>query len=193
MVEEEEEDIQDVGGGRGMHRVERKDSSCQVEVPVHVAGRRDKLLERTGSILSSSILEVCWEETTTITVAAAVITTVVDLMGASTTEEDSTMVEALMEASTTTTEGSTTITTTTTAGVSATTTLHSGINTTTFTELVKGLITLVGGGVTLQGGRTRAVMTYSHLTDIRTIHGLTMPALIMVSEREWWKGCSLYK
>merc|ERR1712036_25796 len=104
MVEEEEEDIQDVGGRRGMHRVERKDSSCQVEVPVHVAGRRDKLLERTGSILSSSILEVCWEETTTITVAAAVITTVVDLMGASTTEEDSTMVEALMEASTTTTE-----------------------------------------------------------------------------------------
>merc|ERR1711881_445150 len=142
-----------------------------------VAGRRDKLLERMEVILSSSILEVCWEETTTITVAAAVITTV----------------EALMEASTTTTEGSTTISTTTTAGVSATTTLHSGINTTTFTELVKGLITLVGGGVTLQGGRTRAVMTYSHLTDIRTIHGLTMPALIMVSEREWWKGCSLYK
>jgi len=117
MVEEEEEDIQDVGGGRGMHRVERKDSSCQVEVPVHVAGRRDKLLERTGSILSSSILEVCWEETTTITVAAAVITTtVVDSMEASTT------VEALMEVSTTTTEDSTTITTTTTAGVSATTT-----------------------------------------------------------------------
>merc|ERR1719357_270759 len=103
MVEEEEEDIQDVGGGRGMHRVERKDSSCQVEVPVHVAGRRDKLLERTGSILSSSILEVCWEETTTITVAAAVITTtVVDSMEASTTVEDlTTMVEALMEASTT--------------------------------------------------------------------------------------------
>merc|ERR1711962_1949454 len=114
----EEEDIQDVGGGRGMHRVERKDSSRQVQVPVHVAGRRDKLLERTGSILSSSILEVCWEETTTITVAAAVITTtVVDSMEASTT------VEALMEASTTTTvEDSTTITTTTTAGVSATTT-----------------------------------------------------------------------
>jgi len=106
MVEEEEEDIQDVAGGRGMHRVERKDSSCQVEVPVHVAGRRDKLLERTASILSSSILEVCWEETTTITVAAAVITTtVVDSMEASTTVEDST-----------------TITTTTTAGVSATTT-----------------------------------------------------------------------
>merc|ERR1712098_867202 len=105
MAEEEEEDIQDVGGGRGMHRVERKDSSCQVEVPVHVAGRRDKLLERTGSILSSSILEVCWEETTTITVVAAVITTTtVDSMEASTTVEDST----------------TTITTTT-AGVSATT------------------------------------------------------------------------
>merc|ERR1712089_98740 len=99
-----EEDIQDVGGGRGMHRVERKDSSCQVEVPVHVAGRRDKLLERTGSILSSLILEVCWEETTTITVAAVVITTVVDSMEASTT------VEALMEASTTTVEETTTIT-----------------------------------------------------------------------------------
>merc|ERR1711962_1882181 len=114
MVEEEEEDIQDVGGGRGMHRVERKDSSCQVEVPVHVAGRRDKLQERTGSILSSLILEVCWEETTTITVEAAVITTVVDSMEASTTVEDSTtMVEALMEASTTTTvEDLTTITTT---------------------------------------------------------------------------------
>jgi len=192
MVEEEEEDIQDVGGGRGMHRVERKDSSCQVEVPVHVAGRRDKLLERTGSILSSSILEVCWEETTTITVAAAVITTVVDSMEASTTVEDSTMVEALMEASTTTTEDSTTITTTT-GSVSATTACTSVINTTTFMELVKGLITLVGGGVTLQGGITKDVMTYSHLTDIRTIHGLTMPALIMVSGREWRKGCSLYK
>merc|ERR1719153_1470502 len=97
----EEEDIQDVGGGRGMHRVERKDSSCQVEVPVHVAGRRDKLLERMELILSSSILEVCWEETITITVAAAVITTVVDSMEASTTVEDSTTIEALMEASTT--------------------------------------------------------------------------------------------
>merc|ERR1712180_183601 len=99
-----------------MHRVERKDSSCQVDVPVHVAGRRDKLLERTGSILSSSILEVCWEETATITVVAAVITTmVVDSMEASTTVEDSTMAEALMEASTI-------ITTTTMAGVSVTTT-----------------------------------------------------------------------
>merc|ERR1712126_466394 len=164
----EEEDIQDVGGGRGMHRVERKDSSCQVEVPVHVAGRRDKLLERTGSILSSSILEVCWEETTTITVVAAVITMVVDSMEASTTVEDSTTI------------------TTTTGSVSATTACTSVINTTTFMELVKGLITLVGGGVTLQGGITRAVVTYSHLTDIRTILGLTMPALIMVSEREWW-------
>jgi len=185
MVEEEEEDIQDVGGGRGMHRVERKDSSCQVEVPVHVAGRRDKLLERTGSILSSSILEVCWEETTTITVAAAVITTTtVDSMEASTTVEDSTMVEALMEASTTTTEDSTTITTTTTAGVSATTACTSVINTTTFMELVKGLITLVGGGVTLQGGITRGVVTYSHLIGIKTTPGLTMPALIMVNGRE---------
>merc|ERR1719357_162527 len=93
MVEEEEEDIQDVGGGRGMHRVERKDSSCQVEVPVHVAGRRDKLQERMELILSSSILEVCWEETTTITVAAAVITTtVVDSMEASTTVEDLTTI-----------------------------------------------------------------------------------------------------
>jgi len=193
MVEEEEEDIQDVGGGRGMHRVERKDSSCQVEVPVHVAGRRDKLLERTGSILSSSILEVCWEETTTITVAAAVITTVVALIVDLTTVEDSTMVEALMGASTTTTvEDSTTITTTT-ADVSATTTLHSVINTTTFMELVKGLITLVGGGVTLQGGITKDVMTYSHLIGIKTTPGLTMPALIMVSGREWRKGCSLYK
>jgi len=109
MVEEEEGDIQDVAGGRGMHRVERKDSSCRVEVPVHVAGRRDKLLERMASILSSSILEVCWEETTTITVAAAVITMVVASMEASTTEEAST-------------EDSTTITTTTTGGVSATTT-----------------------------------------------------------------------
>merc|ERR1712121_224366 len=121
MVEEEEGDIQDVAGVRGMHRLERKDSSCRVEVPVHVAGRRDKLLERTESILSSLILEVCWEETTTITVAAAVITTTEVSMGASTVE-DSTMVEALMEASTTTTEDSTTITTTTTGGVSATTT-----------------------------------------------------------------------
>jgi len=191
----EEEDIQDVGGGRGMHRVERKDSSCQVEVPVHVAGRRDKLLERTGSILSSSILEVCWEETTTITVAAAVITTtVVDSMEASTTVEDSTtMVEALMEASTTTTvEDSTTITTTT-GSVSATTASTSVINTTTFMELVKVEITLVESGVTLQGGITRAVMTYSHLIGIRTILGLTMPALIMVSGKEWRKKCSLYK
>jgi len=48
-------------------------------------------------------------------------------------------------------------------------------------ELVKGLITPVGDGVTLQGGITRGVMTYSHLIGIRTIHGLTMPALIMVS------------
>merc|ERR1712243_364908 len=96
-------DIQDVAGGRGMHRVERKDSSCRVEVPVHVAERRDKLLERTESILSSLNLEVCWEETTTITVAAAVITTTEVSMGASTVE-NSTMVEALMEASTTTTE-----------------------------------------------------------------------------------------
>merc|ERR1712121_246917 len=105
MVEEEEGDIQDVAGGRGMHRMERKDSSCRVEVPVHVAGRRDKLLERMASILSSSILEVCWEETTIITVAAAVITMV----------EASTMAEA-------STEDSTTIATTTTGGVSATTT-----------------------------------------------------------------------
>merc|ERR1712126_292080 len=169
----EEEDIQDVGGERGMHRVERKDSSCQVEVPVHVAGRRDKLLERTGSILSSSILEVCWEETTTITVAAAVITTtVVDSMEASTTVEDST-----------------TITTTTTAGVSATTACTSVINTTTFMELVKGLITLVGGGVTLQGGITRDVVTYSHLTDIKITPGLIMPAHIMVSEQDERMGC----
>merc|ERR1712121_177751 len=109
MVEEEEGDIQDVAGGRGMHRGGGKDSSCRVEVPVHVAGRRDKLLERMVSILSSSILEVCWEETTTITVAAAVITMVVASMEASTTEEAST-------------EDSTTITTTTTGGVSATTT-----------------------------------------------------------------------
>jgi len=169
----EEEDIQDVGGGRGMHRVERKDSSCQVEVPVHVAGRRDKLLERTGSILSSSILEVCWEETTTITVAAAVITTtVVDLMEASTTVEDSTTI------------------TTTTGSVSATTASTSVINTTTFMELVKGLITLVGGGVTLQGGITRAVVTYSHPKGIRITPGLIMPALIMVSEPYRRRGCS---
>merc|ERR1712121_134675 len=150
MVEEEEGDTQDVAGGRGMHRVERKDSSCQMEVPVHVAGRRDKLLERTESILSSLILEVCWEETTTITVAAAVITTTEGSMGASTVE-DSTMVEASMEDST------------------------------TFMELVKGLITLVGGGVTLLAGITKDVVTYSHLTGIRTILGLTMPAVIMVS------------
>jgi len=173
MVEEEEEDIQDVGGGRGMHRVERKDSSCQVEVPVHVAGRRDKLLERTGSILSSSILEVCWEETTTITVAAAVITTtVVDLMGASTTVEDSTTI------------------TTTTGSVSATTASTSVINTTTFMELVKGLITLVESGVILQGGITRAVVTYSHPKGIRITPGLIMPALIMVSEPYRRRGCS---
>jgi len=187
----EEEDIQDVGGGRGMHRVERKDSSCQVEVPVHVAGRRDKLLERTGSILSSSILEVCWEETTTITVAAAVITTtVVDSMEASTTVEDSTtMVEALMEASTTTTvEDSTTITTTT-GSVSATTASTSVINTTTFMELVKAVITLVENGVTLQGGITKDVVTYSHLIGIRITPGLIMPALIMVSGQDGRKGC----
>jgi len=67
------------------------------------------------------------------------------------------------------------------------------INTTTFTELVKGLITLVGGGVTLQGGITKDVMTYSHLIGIRITPGLTMPALIVVSEREWWTGCRLYK
>jgi len=48
-------------------------------------------------------------------------------------------------------------------------------------ELVKGLITLVGGGVTLQGGITRAVVTYSHLIGIRITPGLIMPALIMVS------------
>jgi len=168
----EEEDIQDVGGGRGMHRVERKDSSCQVEVPVHVAGRRDKLLERTGSILSSSILEVCWEETITITVAAAVITTtVVDSMVASTTVEDSTTI------------------TTTTGSVSATTASTSVINTTTFMELVKAVITLVENGVTLQGGITRAVVTYSHLIGIRITPGLIMPALIMVSGQDGRKGC----
>jgi len=60
-------------------------------------------------------------------------------------------------------------------------------------ELVKGLITLVGGGVTLQGGITRAVMTYSHLIGIKTTPGLTMPALIMVSEPYRRKGFSLYK
>merc|ERR1712098_154749 len=96
---------------------------------------------------------------TTITVVAAVITT--------------TTVDSM--------EDSTTITTTTTAGVSATTACTSVINTTTFMELVKGLITLVGGGVTLQDGITRAVVTYSHLTDIRTTPGLIMPAHIMVS------------
>merc|ERR1719357_938193 len=114
-------------------------------------------------------------------------------MEASTTVEDSTtMVEALMEALITTTEDSTTITTTT-GSVSATTASTSVINTTTFMELVKGLITLVGGGVILQGGKTKDVMTYSHLTGIRTIHGLTMPALIMVSGKERRKKCSLYK
>jgi len=104
---------QGVGGGRGMHRVERRDSSCQVEDPVHVAGRRDRLLGKMVSILSSLILEVCWEEeTTTITVVVAVTTAEV-----STTAEASTT-----EASTTTTEASTAATTTITISVSATTT-----------------------------------------------------------------------